>query len=463
LTCYVLQHILFVVSRIAGYPLQGSGSTEIAASIETGIVSGALPAGARLPTVRELAADLGVSTATVATAFRLLRERGLVSANGRAGTRVSARRPRSARRVAPPIPSGVMDLARGNPDPQLLPDLRPALAEVVDRLASDGGRSRKYGEGGNLPALLAALEPRLAADGLPVGPITVANGALDGIERALRTVVRSGDGVVVEDPAYCGLLDLLDNLGLRAIPVATDDSGPLPEELTAALARRPVAAVLTPRAQNPTGSAWSASRAAELKAVLAAQPQLLVVEDDPLAEVADTPLHDITVAAGRDRWVYVRTLSKSLGPDLRLAAVLADPTTSARVAALQQATTGWVSWLVQHLAAILLDGPGAERSRAEAGRCYEERRTTFKDALNHHGIGVRGVSGYNVWVPVSHEASTVQALLAVGWAVRAGEVFRVESPPGLRVTVAELSPERAPQLAADLAGALAAPRRNISA
>jgi DNA-binding transcriptional MocR family regulator len=459
----VLQHILFVVPRIAGYPLEGGGATDIAASIETGIVAGAVPAGARLPTVRDMAIDLGVSTATVAAAFRLLRERGLVSTNGRAGTRVTPPRPRSARRVAPPIPPGVVDLARGNADPQLLPDLRPAMATVADRLTSDAGRSRTYGEGGNFPALIGALEPRLTADGLPVGPITVVNGALEGIERVLQTVARSGDGVVVEDPAYCGLLDLLDALGLRAIPVATDDAGPLPDMLTAALARRPVAAVLTPRAQNPTGSAWSSTRAAELEAILATQPQLLVVEDDPLAEVVDASLRDITVSAGRHRWAYVRTLSKSLGPDLRLAVLLADATTNARVALLQQATTGWVSWLVQHLAAILLDDPGAESMRAEARRCYGERRTAFKEALDDHGIEVRGTSGYNVWVPVSHEASTVQALLAVGWAVRAGEVFRVESPPGLRVTVAELAPERARQLAADLAAALAAPRRNISA
>ncbi|HWC39867.1 MAG TPA: aminotransferase class I/II-fold pyridoxal phosphate-dependent enzyme, partial [Acidimicrobiales bacterium] len=155
--------------------------------------------------------------------------------------------------------------------------------------------------------------------------------------------------------------------------------------------------------------------------------------------------------------------SKSLGPDLRLAVVLADATTSARVAVLQQATTGWVTWLVQRLAAMLLDDADAERSRAAARRCYTERRTAFKEALGGQGIEVRGSSGYNVWVPVSHEASTVQALLAVGWAVRAGEVFRIESPPGLRVTVAELAPERAADLAADLAAALAAPRRNISA
>ena len=357
----------------------------------------------------------------------------------------------------------MVDLARGNPDPQLLPDLRPALATVADRLATTAGRSRKYGEGGNLPALLDALEPRLAADGLPVGTITVVNGALEGVEHALRTVARSGDGVAVEDPAYCGLLDLLDALGLRAIPVATDGDGPLPDALSAALARRPVAAVLTPRAQNPTGSAWSSARAAELEAVLATQPHLLVVEDDPLAEVVDAPLRDITVAAGRDRWAYVRTLSKSLGPDLRLAVLLADATTNARVASLQQSTTGWVSWLVQQMVAMLLDDPGAERWRAAARRCYADRRTALREALDDHGIDVRGTSGYNVWVPVSHEASTVQALLAVGWAVRAGEVFRVESPPGLRVTVAELAPERAGQLAGDLAAALAAPRRNISA
>ena len=110
------------------YQIAGTGAKEIAASLEAGITARAFRPGDRLPTVRDLAADLGVSAATVAEAYRRLRERGLVTGAGRGGTRVRSGRPRSWRRSAPVVASGVRNLAGGNPDPALLPDLRPALA-----------------------------------------------------------------------------------------------------------------------------------------------------------------------------------------------------------------------------------------------------------------------------------------------------------------------------------------------
>src|SRR5689334_20175354 len=104
-----------------------AGSATIAAKIEAAIAAGQLAPSTRLPTVRDLAAGLEVSPATVAAAYRMLGQRGLISANSRRGTTV-ANQPPLRVRGARPLPANVRDLASGNPDPAMLPPLGPALA-----------------------------------------------------------------------------------------------------------------------------------------------------------------------------------------------------------------------------------------------------------------------------------------------------------------------------------------------
>src|SRR5262245_22269847 len=97
----------------------GRTAASIAASIETQLTSGAAEPADALPTVRDLARKLGVNPATVASAYRLLRSRGLVSGCGRRGTRVAAR-PSLPAPVSLAVADGTVDLASGNPDPALL-------------------------------------------------------------------------------------------------------------------------------------------------------------------------------------------------------------------------------------------------------------------------------------------------------------------------------------------------------
>ena len=104
------------------YTIRGTGAEAIATDVEEAISAGALPPGAELPAIRELAGRLGVNANTVAAAYRLLRERGAVETAGRRGTRVRDRpatTPRSLRGLV--VPPGVRDLSTGNPDPALLP------------------------------------------------------------------------------------------------------------------------------------------------------------------------------------------------------------------------------------------------------------------------------------------------------------------------------------------------------
>src|SRR5215475_12017238 len=108
---------------------RGAGAATIAGRIEGLIAAGQLRPGERLPAVRALAAELGVSPATVAAGYRGLRDRGLITPDGRHGTAVAAQPPLRVR-PARPLPSDVRDLASGNPDPALLPPLAPVLARI---------------------------------------------------------------------------------------------------------------------------------------------------------------------------------------------------------------------------------------------------------------------------------------------------------------------------------------------
>lgn len=450
--------------RSIGQGIAGRTAGEIATSVEEQLAAGRLTEGSRLPTVRALAAQLEVSPATVASAYRALAARGLVSGRGRAGTTVTRHRSRSARRTAVVIPPGVLDLASGGPDPALLPDLRPALAAVAADLDPAGGRSRPYGEAGVLPELGEAVAGWLRAEGGPADEpstgrgIAIVGGVLDGVERSLEAHLRPGDAVAVEDPAFSGVLDLLAALGLTPVPVPVDAAGMLPQALAGRLATtgpgRPSAAVLTVRAHNPTGAALTPQRARELNRVLTQYPDILLVEDDHLAAVAGTTLSSVAALGGIPRWTHVHGLAKTLGPDVRVAGLATDAVTAGRIRTRQQSGPGWVSWLLQRLALHLLDDPEHPARVVRAAAAYARRREALVTELEAHGIAVAPGSGLNVWVPVPQEARAIQTALAAGIAVRPGEAYRLGTGPAVRITTAGLDPDLAPRVAARLAPAL---------
>jgi DNA-binding transcriptional MocR family regulator len=420
----------------------GTRAGEISASVEAAIRTGELGPGESLPSVRRLAEHLGVSPTTAAAAYRDLQIRGLVTAAGRRGTRVSPRPP--IRHLSPAsAPPGTRGLLDGNPDPAFLPDLVAALARL--HLAP-----RLYGEPANLRELLDLGAELFAADAIPADFLLVVGGALDGIERALAAHLRAGDRVAVEDPGYPPVFDLLLALGLVPVPLPVDDRGILPDDLEAA-ARAPLAAlVLTPRAQNPTGAALDEERARELRAVLARRPEVLVIEDDHGGPVSGAPAFSVG-GDEIDRWAVVRSFSKSLGPDLRLALMAGDPVTISRVEGRQQLGVGWVSHVLQRLVVALWQERQVQRLMSAAAAAYTARRQALLDALAGHGVPARGRSGLNVWVPVADEQVAVRRLLDAGWAASAGERFRLRSEPAVRLSIGRLPVEEAPAVAAALA------------
>jgi DNA-binding transcriptional MocR family regulator len=279
----------------------------------------------------------------------------------------------------------------------------------------------------------------------------VTSGGLDAIERALRDHARTGDRIAVEDPASPALLDLLGSLGLIPAPVSNDGEGVEPGSLERALGGVR-AVVLSPRAQNPTGAAFSARRVAELSRVLRPHPETLVIEVDEASAVSGAEA--LTVSRGRRQWLVVRSTSRFLGPDLRVAVATGDDMTIERVRRRQAVGERWVSHILQGLAVALWADPSSGRHLARVADVYAERRCALVAALAAHDIAASPRSGFHVWVPVREEAATVQNLADRGWAVAAGERFRLRSAPAIRITTSALTPDDALRLAADLAASV---------
>ena len=147
-------------------------------------------------------------------------------------------------------------------------------------------------------------------------------------------------------------------------------------------------------------------------------------------------------------------MSKSLGPDLRVAVVAGDEATITRVAGRQALGTGWVSYQLQEMVADLWSDAAAATTLATAARTYADRGTALRSALGAHGITASGRSGFTCWVPVADEDGVASCLAAAGWAVAPGQRFRIAAPPGVRISFARLAEPDAPSFAADFARAL---------
>ena len=128
-----------------------------------------------------------------------------------------------------------------------------------------------------------------------------------------------------------------------------------------------------------------------------------------------------------------------------------DALTVARVQGRQSLGPRWVSHILQDLVAMMWEAAETPATLKRAADTYAYRRRALIEALAANGIEARGRSGLNVWIPVAEEAGVVNAMAAMGWAIRAGECYRIKSAPGIRVTISTLLPEDTRKFAADLA------------
>lgn len=426
------------------YQIAGKSASAIADGLERAIDSGALASGDTLPTIRALADALGVSPTTVNAAYAQLRARGRIGGNRRGGSRVI---PRAAfpTAAAASLRPGVRDLVVANPDPALLPPVRHFLEGSFRE-------GRLYGGDRVNPRLRAVAVRQLQHDGIDPSHVVVTSGAADAVERALVTHLVAGETVALEDPTYPPYRELCGALNLKIVPVAVDAFGIVPGELARAIHAGAKALIVVPRAQNPTGAFFDGRRVTALLKELQRAPNLLLIEDDYLGLLATTKLSPL--AGKHPRWLFIRSLGKALGPDLRTAFAAGDALSVERLQYQQSLSTGWVSWILQEtVAAMLGDASIADRLKV-ATRTYAARRLGLVKALRSRGVTVEDGDGFAIWLHVDDEMRVVQALDAEGWGVDAGTRYRFRSPPAIRIVTTTLTNKEAARFAEALVRAI---------
>ena len=382
------------------------------------VSSGEIDPGEKLPTVRELSRQLRVSASSVSEAWRILRAHAVISTDRRRGTVVRSSRGDVQGRywnvhVAPGTLSH--DLSTGTPNPKLLPALAPALERLQLETKITSYLDRP---------VIEKLEDLLRSD-WPTPPqrLTIVDGAQDALDRTIAAHVHLGDPVVVEDPTFPPIIDMLELAGAQVIGVPIDAAGIIPDSLEQALAERPTAMFVQPRAHNPTGASLTKSRRDEL-AKLLEPTSAVIVEDDHSGSISATELHSFAPSLP-DQVVYIRSFSKSHGPDLRLAAVggparLLDPIINRR-----HLGPSWTSRLLQGLLYDLLTNPETQRAVSQATESYSDLRDRFVAKLGGMGVSSHPGTGINVWIQAADEQRAVVSLAAQGIGVAPGRPFMV--------------------------------------
>jgi DNA-binding transcriptional MocR family regulator len=429
--------------------ITGTTAADIADSVRALRERGTLRPGDSLPPVRELAATLGVNRNTAVAAYRQLAQAGLVVSRGRAGTTIAGVEAVAQEGYA--ADTVLRDVGTGNPEPRLIPDPSPALARVA-------GRPVLYGEPVIDRGLDAWAREWITADLDQTDfRVTVTSGAVDAVERLLAQALMRDDAVALEDPCFLASIHTVRLGGYRAIPVPVDAEGMTVDGLRAALDAGIRAIICTPRAQNPTGTSLTAARAAELRAVLADHPYVLIIEDDHFSMLSQRP-YETLIGPDHRRFALVRSVSKFLGPDMCLALAATDPETAERLSMRLSPGTTWVSHLLQRLTHAQLTDPAALETIDAAAAHYAERNAAFAARLRARGFDVPDSDGLSLWVELPRPARTVaEQLMRRGWLARTGEEFalddRAEPSRHLRLTVHDLSDADAEAFVTDLVAA----------
>ena len=429
--------------------ISGDSAQRIFESVRQLTKNGALKSGDNLPPVRELAEQLGVNRNTVSSAYQRLAKAGIAVTQGRLGTRI-------CQDISPGEQEGttqtkLFDLADGSPRKEWLPDLNYVASQTQLN-------QYLYGESTILPQIRQYGREWFKGDCPANFEITLCNGAIDTLERMMAAHLIPGDKVVVEDPCYISSANAIRLAGMQVVGAAVDQHGMCPNALESALKKGAKAVLITPRAHNPTGASITAERALELKHVLSHYPDVVVMEDDHFSLLAVSSHHSV-IPSNTTNWAVFRSVSKGLGPDLRMAFVAADPESVKRINTRLAPGMSWVSRVLQAFVYTCLTDTSLQSNLTLAKRHCESRRDTLITALNAQDIFPAYTNdGLNVWVPVAQDSQAAAfALSQKGWLVRPGSSFDINiSSSAIRVSVQKIEPNTAEQFAKDVAEILGA-------
>jgi DNA-binding transcriptional MocR family regulator len=441
-----------------------------------------LPAGAQLPSTREICAAAQVSPVTVQKAVRLLVTEGLVEARpgvgnfvlpapgGAAAARGDFAWQTTALGEAWPLSggtwgSGVRPVADGTigmhstyPAEELLPIglVRATLSRAI--------RTPLLSAAAPGPGL-ASLRTWFATELTQAFPdavrvtaddVVVVSGGQAGIAATLTAISRPGDKIVMESPTYWGGIAAARAHGLDIVPIARTSDGIDPADLDRALADTGARLVYAqPQFANPTGQTWSAPARRAVLRVLA-EHKAFLIEDDWARDFAlDSDAPPPLAASDADGHViYVRSLTKSLGPAIRVAAVIARGAVRARIESSRMTHELYTSGVLQQAAFDVLRDPAWPRHARTLRTRLRDRRTQLATALRDSGLPDFTIppGGLSLWVrlPDAADAITVGAhCLRAGLALSTGPEWFPAEPTAqyVRLSYANADPSRFPEAA----------------
>jgi GntR family transcriptional regulator/MocR family aminotransferase len=401
---------------------------QIAEPIRTAIAHGRLGPGARLPSWRDLAAQLGVARGTVRAAYERLADELLVVASGPAGTHV-AEPPAPITR--PPIvsaltarrdrfPVAARPFQMGLPAVDALPGklwartlARAVRAEVDAPICYDD------------PSGALALRQQLAgylalARGIACAPeqIVITRSYRDGLNLAIRALGLEGQAAWMEEPGFALTRTGLGLAGVRAVPVPVDDHG-LDVARGVATAPDAALAVVTAGQQAPLGVTLSSSRRHALLR-WAARAAAWVIEDDYLSELQlrGRAAPALMAMAPAGRVIYLGTFSKTLSPAIGIGFAVVPPALAPRFVEVAAHLAPAPSPVIQRAVAELIAGGHYLRHLRRMKRLYAARR----DALRAHLArwpGVDAMAGLAVMLrlpPGTDDAALTRAAARKGLA-----------------------------------------------
>lgn len=393
---------------------------QIVAGIAALVDRRALRPGIAVPSVRRFAAQHGISTFTVAEAYGRLTALGYLAARAGSGYTVAHRQASTGQAPSPRWETPALNAA------WLLSDVFADHSVPIkagagwlpgDWLNEEGlhhairaaarvpaGQVSGYGHPYGFAALREHIATRLAQYGMPMQAqqVVLTQGATQALDLVVRTLLRAGDTVLVEDPCYCNLLQILRLAGLNVVGVPRGAAGLDTDALDAAIRRHgPRALFVNTVLQNPTGGTLTSMNAHRVLQ-LAEQHRLLVVEDDIYRELAPAGAPMLAAMDGLSHVVYVNGFSKTITPSLRVGYLAASPELAKAFARTKMAVGLTSSEVTERLVyAVLTGGHYARHVDALAARLRAQQdRVTEK--MEAHGLEVllRPEGGMFAWARV---------------------------------------------------------------
>lgn len=466
--------------RLEGWRLESRASVPLHQQISDGIkrriASRALGVGARLPSSRDLASQLGVSRATVELAYSNLAAEGYVARRSAAGTRVLPARtqaPQPLLRTSAPLLPGLASEAAQPPSlfQMGLPALDAFPRKLWSRLAARHARSLSlsrmvYQEPSGFAPLRRAIANHLAIGrGLACSErqVFVTSGFLGALSLAARALLTAGDKVLVEDPAFPPAREAIRLAGGVPIAVPVDGFG-MDVSAGIACASDARAALITPVAQFPLGCALSASRRRQLLA-WAGRSHAWVLQDDYEENLtcADRTQALCAPAESTDRVLHLGSFSNVLFPGFRHGYLVAPESLVPRLEYAAALLPAHQSLLDQMVVCDFIAQGHFARHLARMKSLYAERRLALAQALNEAfgALGRAESCGMHLLLRLPAQVDDVSLAAAArsrGLAVNALSPMSLHANtgPGLLLGFTNVLPEGAMDAALCLRGVLQA-------